>query len=102
MTSSPGDNRPIIAAAIVPPNGRTTAQLEDLLPPGTGLAGAVSLQRGQYLFLGVDVDFVAAEGPRYSLRERRRVKFNERHYFDTAAIGVIAEVRPGRGAAVSD
>ena len=86
-------------AAIVPPNGRTTAQLEDLLPPGTGLAGAVALQRSQYLFLGVDVDFVAPEGPTYALRERRRVRFNERHYFDSAAIGVVAEVRPGRGAA---
>ena len=89
-------------AAIVPPNGRTTAQLEDVLPPGTGLAGAVSLQRSQYLYLGVDVDFVAPEGPTYTLRERRRVRFNERHYFDAPAIGVIAEVRPGRGAAAAD
>ena len=89
-------------AAIVPPNGRTTAQLEDLLPPGTGLAGAVALQRSQYLFLGVDVDFVAPEGSTYSLRERRRIRFNERHYFDSAAIGVIAEVRPGRGTPVTD
>ncbi len=84
-------------AAIVPPNGRTTALLEDLLTAGTGLVGTVSLQRSQYLFLGVDVDYVAPEGPAYALRERRRIKFNERHYFDTPAIGVIAEVRPGRG-----
>jgi hypothetical protein len=89
-------------AAIVPPNGRTTAQLEELLPAGTGLAGMVSLQRSQYLFLGVDVDFVAPEGPTYGLRERRRIKFNERHYFDSPALGVIAEVRPGRGAAAID
>ena len=89
-------------AAIVPPNGRTTAQLEDLLTAGTGLAGTVSLQRSQYLFLGVDVDYVAPEGATYALRERRRIKFNERHYFDTPAIGVVAEVRPGRGAATGD
>jgi hypothetical protein len=89
-------------AAIVPPNGRTTAQLEDVLPAGTGLAGTVALQRSQYLFLGVDVDFVAPEGPTYALRERRLIKFNERHYFDSAAIGVIAEVRPGRGTAATD
>ena len=89
-------------AAIVPPNGRTTAQLEDLLTAGTGLFGTVSLQRGQYLYLGVDVDYVAPEGPAYALRERRRIKFNERHYFDTPAIGVIAEVRPGRGTVATD
>ena len=28
----------------------------------------------------------------YSIREKRRVKFGERHYFDTPAIGAIASV----------
>jgi hypothetical protein len=82
-------------AAIVPPNGRTTAHLEDVLPPAVPLAGSVAVQRGQYLFLGLEIDYRpagAADGTVYSLREKRRVKFNERHYFDTTAIGAIATV----------
>jgi len=98
---------PLIAhtawAAIVPPNGRTTAHLEDVLPEGSPLAGAVALQRGQYLFLGVELDFRPADAPTpgtvYSLREKRRIKFNERHYFDHPAMGLIAQVSPSHGAA---
>jgi hypothetical protein len=91
--------------AIVPPNGRTTAHLEDVLPADAPLAGAVALQRGQYLFLGVDLDFKpsdgsVAAGTVYSLRERRRIKFGERHYFDHPALGVIAQVAVARGAAL--
>ena len=90
-------------AAIVPANGRTTAHLEDVLPEGSPLAGAVALQRGQYLFLGVELDFRPADAPTpgtvYSLREKRRIKFNERHYFDHPAMGLIAQVSPSHGAA---
>ena len=95
------DGYPVLAhaawAAIVPPNGRTTARLEDLLPGGTPLAGSVALQRSQYLFLGVEIDYQAAAGVSYGLREKRRVKFGERHYFDHPAFGVIAQVTPSRG-----
>ena len=94
-------------AAIVPANGRTTAHLEDVLPPAAQaapVAGAVALQRGQYLFLGVDLDFRPADpglAPNtvYSIREKRRVKFGERHYFDHPAFGAIATVLAPRGAA---
>jgi Peptidoglycan-binding protein, CsiV len=90
--------------AIVPPNGRTTARLEDLLPENSPLTGAVAVQRGQHLFLGVDIDYRPAsgavpEGATYSLRERRRIKFGERHYFDHPAFGVIIEVSAPRSAA---
>ncbi len=90
-------------AAVVPPNGRTTAHLEDVLPAETALAGAIALQRGQYLFLGVEIDFrptdgSVAPGTVYSLREKRRIKFGERHYFDHPAIGAIVQVLPSRGA----
>ena len=60
-------------AAIVPTNGRTTARLEDVLPAGTPLAGSVALQRSQYLFLGVEVDYQAAPGTTFGLREKRRI-----------------------------
>lgn len=89
-------------AAIVPPNGRTTARLEDVLRDGTPLAGSVALQRGQYLFLGLDIDYQAAPGVTYGLREKRRVKFGERHYFDHPAFGVIAEVTASRGESAAD
>ena len=84
-------------AVIVPANGRTTAHLEDLLTPPAQVAGSVALQRGQYLFLGIEIDYRppdAGLSPSmvYSIREKRRVKFGERHYFDTPAIGAIASV----------
>ncbi len=84
-------------AAIVPANGRTTAHLEDVLTQPTQVAGSVALQRGQYLFLGIELDYRPAEAGLspsvvYSIREKRRVKFGERHYFDHPAIGAIASV----------
>jgi Peptidoglycan-binding protein, CsiV len=80
--------------SIVPPNGRTTAHLEDLLPPDTPLSGSIAVQRGQYLYLGVELDYrppAAPEqtAPLYTMREKRRIKFGERHYFDNPAFGAI-------------
>jgi len=89
-------------AAIVPQNGRTTARLDDVLKEGAPLAGSVALQRSQYLFLGIDIDYQAAPGVTFGLREKRRVKFGERHYFDHPAFGVIAQVTSPRGEASGD
>lgn len=84
--------------AAVAANGRTTARLEDVLKGGTAaLAGSITLQRSQQLFLGVDVDYLAAGDGVYRLRERRRVKFGDRHYFDHPAFGAIALVTPVPG-----
>lgn len=82
-------------AATVSAYGTTAARLEDL-QGDEALTGAVTVQRGQYLFLRVDLDYVTPDGGIYQLRERRRVKFNERHYFDHPAIGAIAVVSPTR------
>jgi hypothetical protein len=87
-------------AAIVPANGRTTARLEDLLREGAPLSGTVALQRGQHLMLGVEIDYHA--GDTFALREKRRIKFGERHYFDHAAFGVIAQVTPAVAAATTE
>ncbi len=89
-------------AAIVPPNGRTTARLDDVLKEGAPLAGSVAVQRSQYLFLGVDIDYQAEPGLTFGLREKRRIKFGERHYFDHPAFGVIAQVTSSRGEAAGD
>lgn len=80
-------------AATVPANGAAAARLEDLVAD-SAVTGAVTVQRGQYLFLRVDLDYAMPDGRVYQLRERRRVKFNERHYFDHPAIGAIAVVSP--------
>ncbi len=84
--------------AIVPPMGRTTAPLEDMLPPTAPIVGGIAVQRGQILFLNVEVDYHlpspdnSAAGIAYAMRERRRIRFAERHYFDHPAFGLIATV----------
>jgi Peptidoglycan-binding protein, CsiV len=68
-----------------------------------GLSGTVSLQRGQYLHLGLSLDYAMDEPPSglrappgtvFSLHEVHRVRFYERNYFDHPAFGVIALVTP--------
>jgi hypothetical protein len=82
--------------ATVPANGTLAARIEEVLP-GSGLSGAVAVQRGQFLFLRLELDYATPDGRVYQLRERRRVKFNERHYFDHPALGVVAVVSPAVG-----
>jgi|GEM_PF-1173634 len=79
--------------AITPPNGRTTARLADLVAGDSALAGSIGVQRGQHLFLNVDTDFHAPNGVVYAIRDHRRIKFGEYHYFDHPAFGAIAQVR---------
>lgn len=84
--------------AIVPSMGRTTAPLEDVLPPTAPIVGAIAVQRGQILFLNVEIDYHVPSpdnsptGVTYAMRERRRIRFAERHYFDHPAFGLIATV----------
>lgn len=82
-------------SATVSAYGSTAARIEDL-QPDPALTGAVTVQRGQYLFVRVDLDYATPDGGVFQLRERRRVKFNERHYFDHPAIGAIVVVSPTR------
>jgi hypothetical protein len=65
-----------------------------------GLAGSVYLERGQLLHLGFNLSY-EANGHTYTLSELRRVKFNDKHYFDHPAIGVIALVSPASAAAAA-
>ncbi len=89
-------------AAIIPPNGRTTATLHDVLSSPSPLSGAIAIQRGQHLLLNVEVDYQSVSGVTYGVREHRRIKFNEYHYFDHPAFGVIIQVRPPKNDAESD
>ena len=72
-----------------------------------GLSGTVSLERGQYLHLGMALTYAmpnppagigAAPGTLFTLNESRRVRFYERNYYDHPAFGVIALVTPVQGA----
>ena len=55
-----------------------------------GLTGNVYVERGQYLHLGFDLRL--GSDPAWSLSELRKVKFNEKNYFDHPGFGVIAIV----------
>jgi hypothetical protein len=92
----------LVWAVIVPPNGRTTTHLEDLQTSDPqALTGSLAVQRSQYLFMGIELDYSVA-GRTYGLREKRRIKFGERHYFDHPAFGVIATVSPAKGSNATD
>lgn len=59
-----------------------------------GLDGLLFLERGDLLHFGAQLRL--GTGPVYALSELRRVKFNERHFLDHPAFGVIVEVSQGR------
>jgi hypothetical protein len=54
----------------------------------------LSLERGEYLYAIVDMEYRAADGTVHRLRERRQIKFNEIHYLDHPAFGVLVRVSP--------
>lgn len=69
--------------------------LADLGLAAPDLHGSIYLERGQqYLHLGVDLHLGGEPG--WSLRELRKVKYNEKNYFDHPGFGVIAIVSPVR------
>lgn len=67
------------------------------LGPGraqAGISGTITLTAGRFLHLGFELELRTAAGLEAELRQRRRVRFNEEHYFDDPRIGVIAVVSP--------
>lgn len=85
-------------------------ELGDIAPDGEPLRGTVALERGRYLHLRLDLAYTPAVPPSsllgegagsgpvtFTLRQNRRVKAFERHYFDHPAFGVIAMVSPVGG-----
>lgn len=61
---------------------------------GETVEGMLSLERGEYLYTTVDMEYRAADGTVHRLRERRQIKFNEIHYLDHPAFGVLVRVSP--------
>ncbi|HTE40433.1 MAG TPA: CsiV family protein [Steroidobacteraceae bacterium] len=69
--------------------------IESLLPPNAGVTGTVSMVRGRYLHMTVELSFVSPiDGKRYVLREQRRMRSGEKHYFDHPVFGVVVLVTP--------
>jgi Peptidoglycan-binding protein, CsiV len=71
-----------------------------------GLTGVIFLERGEFLHLGMTLDYAmqnpppglnAAPGTTFVMDETRRVRFYQRNYYDHPAFGVIALVTPARG-----
>lgn len=57
---------------------------------GDALSGTVTFVRGRYLHL--DLDLRLGDGAGRQLKERRRMRLGEPHYFDAPRLGVIATV----------
>lgn len=60
-----------------------------------GLSGSVLLERGSLLHFGMNLQYTGSGGRVQQLSELRRVRFNERNYYDSPGLGVIAVVSPG-------
>jgi Peptidoglycan-binding protein, CsiV len=62
-----------------------------------GLTGNLYLERGELLHFGADLRL--GSNPVYALSELRKLRFNERHYLDNPAFGIIVQVSPTRSSA---
>jgi hypothetical protein len=71
-----------------------------------GLTGDIFLERGQFLHLGMTLNYTmqdppaglnAPAGTTFVMKETRRVRFYQRNYYDHPAFGVIALITPARG-----
>ncbi|MBW4051281.1 MAG: hypothetical protein HIU85_07445 [Proteobacteria bacterium] len=71
-----------------------------------GLTGVIFFERGEFLHLGMTLDYAmqnpppglkAPPGTTFVMNETRRVRFYQRNYFDHPAFGVIALVTPAKG-----
>ena len=60
-----------------------------------GLSGSFQLERGSLLHFGMTLRHSSDGGPPSQINEIRRIRFNERNYYDHPSIGVIAVVTPG-------
>jgi hypothetical protein len=60
-----------------------------------GLSGSFQLERGSLLHFGMTLRHSSDGGSPSQINEIRRIRFNERNYYDHPSIGVIAVVTPG-------
>lgn len=74
---------------------RSGLPLERLGIDVPGLSGSFQLERGTLLHFGMTLRHASDGNPAAQLNEVRRIRLNERNYYDHPAIGVIAVVTPG-------
>lgn len=60
-----------------------------------GLSGDFMLERGALLHLGMNLRYSGDGGPAAQINEIRRIRLEERNYYDHPSLGVIAVVRQG-------
>jgi hypothetical protein len=77
-----------------PLQGAPFVSIAPLLPAGVPLSGQIALSRGHYLHLTADLVYQTSNPQPFVLRQSRRMKSGEKHYFDHPAFGVIALVVP--------
>ncbi|NGP52801.1 CsiV family protein [Thioalkalivibrio sp. XN8] len=86
-------------AWIQPPGDREGVVLPLLAALGQGRAtpgldGTVSLTRGRFLHLGLDLQWQPGPSLEAEMTQRRRIRSGEEHYFDHPRLGVLALVQP--------
>lgn len=60
-----------------------------------GLSGTFLLERGSLLHFGMNLRYAPEGGATHALNDLRRIRFNEKNYYDHPGLGVIAVVTPG-------
>ncbi|HEV2271813.1 MAG TPA: CsiV family protein [Steroidobacteraceae bacterium] len=84
----------------------TGFSLESLGINVPGLSGVIFLERGEFLHLGMALNYTmedpptglnAPAGTTFVMNETRRIRFYQRNYYDHPAFGAIALVTPARG-----
>jgi hypothetical protein len=69
--------------------------IDAMVPAAASVTGTVSVSRGRYLRMVLNLTWQAPDGKRYVLREQRRLqRSGEKHYFDHPYFGVVALVTP--------
>jgi hypothetical protein len=96
-------------AWIQPPAGRDGVDLPLLAalgqgPSQPGLEGAISLSQGRFLHLGLELRWQPTGVLEAEMKQRRRLRTGDEHYFDHPRLGVLAVVQrvaysPGTGSA---
>ncbi|MBM4192043.1 MAG: hypothetical protein FJ196_03150 [Gammaproteobacteria bacterium] len=77
-------------------NTRSGLPVEQLGLQIPGLSGNFLLERGSLLHFGMNLRYAPEGGIAQQMNELRRIRFNEKNYYDHPGLGVIVVVTPGR------
>lgn len=60
-----------------------------------GLSGQFLLERGSLLHFGMNLRYTPEGGAALQMSEIRRIRFNEKNYYDHPGLGMVAVITPG-------